>query len=381
MRILHVVTTIFRSGGVANHLLSLMRGQVEAGHEVAIVYLKGEGTLAPRFLAAGCRSVDKAAFDRFGQIVSCLAALCRRVRAGRYDIVHTHLMKANALAGIAARLAGSGVTVIASKHNDEHLLRYWTIGLLHGLISRLCDDHVICISDHVGRFIEKYGRVPAHRITRIYYGLDASLYGEPGPVDPRREFGLPADSFVFGVVARLTEQKNHLLLLAAFARLAREHPAAYLLVIGGEGHTPEYRLRVERRIAELGLAGRAIMTGWRQDAVRLMAGLDCMVLPSAWEGLGLVFIEAIAQGVPVIASRVSAIPEVVRDGIDGLLVAPGDEAALAAAMDRMIVCHADFRRRARDAGPPYVAEKFGRARMISETLALYRRICGERETA
>lgn len=378
MRILHVVTAIFRPGGAENHLLTLVREQAARGHEVDLAWLKGDGTLAGRFRDAGCREVFKTPFDRPRHALSAVAALRRRIAEQRYDVVHTHLLKANALGGIAARLSPRRPATIATKHNDEHVLRHSAIGRLHGMLSRLTDDHVICISDHVRAFMAHCGHVPPARTSRIYYGFDPALYARNRPADVRAEFGLPGDSFLFGIVGRLTEQKNHLFLLPVFADLARAHPEARLLIVGGDGYTPDYRLRVERTIRTLGLGDRAIMTGWRPDAYALMGGLDCMVLPSAWEGLGLVFIEAIAQGVPVVATRASAVPEAVRDGIDGILVAPGDAQGLYRAMERMIVERDRIRCRTRREGPPHIARTFSVARMVDETLAVYRRALDRR---
>lgn len=370
MKIVHVITTL-SPGGAENHVLSLTRGQVEAGHEIRIAYLKGDGSLAPRFLKAGCVSVSKAPFDRPSQIFSAIYSLARHFRSAGAEIVHTHLLKANALAGIASRLAGGNLVVIATKHNDEHQLHQPLVGWLHGLLSRLCDDHVIAVSDHVANFVHMRGHIPQRKITRIYNGFDRQLYSDGRPTNVRREFDLPADSFVFGIVARVTMQKNHLFLLQAVVEIVARHPKARVLIVGGVGYTGAYYKRVEQEIERLGIGRQVLMTGWRIDAFNIIGGLDCMVMPSAWEGLGMVFLEALSQGVPVIATRVSAIPEVVRDGIDGLLVEPDDNAGLVAAMDEMIQRRAEFAARVRAGGPLYVDKKFALANMLAELLHVY----------
>ena len=370
MKIVQVITTL-SPGGAENHVLSLARGQAAAGHEMRIVYLKGDGSLAPRFLKAGCVSVTKIPFDRPSQILSAIYSLARHFRGVGAEIVHTHLLKANALGGIAARLSGGKPAVIATKHNDEHHLHHPLIGWLHGVLSWLCDDHVIAVSDHVAKFIHMYGHIPQSKITRIYNGFDRQLYSDGRPTDVRREFDLPTDSFVFGIVGRVTKQKNHLFLLRAFSELVPRHPSARLLIVGGVGYTGAYHDGVTQEIGRLGIGRQVLMTGWRADAFNIIGGLDCMIMPSAWEGLGMVFLEALSQGVPVIATRVSAIPEVVREGMDGLLVEPDDVAGLIAAMDEMIQRQDEFATRVRTGGPSYVDRKFALSKMLVETLRVY----------
>ena len=150
------------------------------------------------------------------------------------------------------------------------------------------------------------------------------------------------------------------------------------MIIGGEGYSPDYRIQVENLIDSLGIGDRTIMTGWREDAYALMGELDCMVLPSAWEGLGVVFIEAISQGVPVIATRTSAVPEVVRDGIDGILVEPGAASELRDAMSAMIEQRDIIQPRTRREGPAYIDNKFSVGNMVEETLAVYREALARR---
>jgi len=373
MKIVQVITTL-SPGGAENHVLSLARGQVAAGHEMRILYLKGDGCLAPRFLKAGCVSVTKIPFERPGQILTAIYSLTRHFRSAGAEIVHTHCLKANALGGIAARLAGGNPAVVATKHNDEHHLHHPVVGWLHGLLSRLCDDHVIAVSDHVANFVHVNGHIPRRKITRIYNGFDRELYGDGRPTDVRREFDLPTDSVVFGIVGRVTKQKNHLFLLRAFAELVPRYPRARLLIVGGVGYTGVYYEQVKQEIGRLGIGGQVLMTGWRADAFNIIGGLDCMTMPSAWEGLGMAFLEALSQGIPVIATRVSAIPEVIRDGVDGLLVEPGDVSALIAAMEEMIRHQSDFAARVRTSGPSYVEGKFALSKMLAETFRVYQAV-------
>ena len=372
MRILHVITTLSQLGGAENHLLSLTREQNAQGHAVDIAWLIGDGELADRYRAVGTNRVFKASLDKPWQAFSAIATLRREISKQTYDVVHTHLMKSNAIGGIAARLASATPASISTKHCDDFYLKRPPIGWIHGAMSRLLDDHVICISDHVLQFVRRYGHVPENRSSRIYYGFDQRSYPVVEPVDVRTEFDLPSNAFVFGTIGRLTEQKNHLFLLPAFAKIVDVYPDARLLFVGSEGYSPEYRKRVEEKIAELDLGDKVILTGWLDDAYAIMAGLDCMLLASQWEGLGVVFIEAVNLGVPVISLRASAVPEVVRDGIDGFLVEPGDGEGLHAAMTRMIEDHDAIVARTSVEGPAHIARKFTVENMVGQTLDVYR---------
>jgi glycosyltransferase involved in cell wall biosynthesis len=370
MRIVQVITTL-EPLGAQNHVLSLARGQIAAGHELRIVYLKGHGSLKQKFLAAGCASVTKISFDRPSQLFSAIWTLARHLRRVHADVIHTHLLKANALGGLAATFVGRKAVVVATKHNDEHQLRNPLVGLLHGLLSWLFDDKVISVSDHVAQFVKSQGHIPDRKIIRIYNGFDWELYENSKPIDVRQEFDLPLDAFVFGIIGRVTRQKNHLLLLEAFSRLRQNYPQVRLLIVGGKGYTGAYFERVKEETDRLRLRNHTVMTGWRADAFSIIGGLDSLVMPSAWEGLGMVLLEAIVQGVPVIATKTGGITEVVRDGLDGILVPSGDTEALLRAMEDIIKRHHAFVARTRLTGRPYVAKKFGLTTMQVETLSVY----------
>lgn len=372
MHVLHIMTMLSQLGGAENHLLSLVREQTALGHTVDIAWLKGDGELVDRFREAGCKDAFRATFERSWQAPGAVLSLRNKISARKYDVVHTHLLKADFMGSIAAWLSAGRSTVVSTKHNDEPILKRWWAGFIHGFVSRRLNDHVICISDHLRRFLGEYGGVPEKKLTRIYYGFDQRSYPDVEPVDTRTEFGLPADSFVFGTIGRLTEQKNHLFLLPVFARIVETCPNARLLLVGSEGYSPEYRIRVEDKISELGLGDKVILTGWRNDAYAIMAGLDCMVLPSQWEGLGVVFLEAVGLGVPVISLHASAVPEVVRDGIDGFLIEPGDTDGMYAAMKRMIDEHDSIAERTRVEGPEHIARTFTVQNMVAQTLDVYR---------
>lgn len=364
MRIVHVITTL-GVGGAEKHLLWLTEGQVARGHEVSVVYLKGDGELRAAFEARGV-AVERVPMEGLARAPLALAALVRRLRALAADVVHTHLLKADMVGAVAARLARVR-TVVASKHNDERPLLNLPVGLLHGLVSRL-DDRIVVLSDHVGDFVARHGRVRASRIRRVYYGVDPSRLQPSRPrADVRAALGLREDHKVLVCVARFAPQKDHATLLRALAQIADED--VVLLLVGGDPFG-DGEARARALAEELRVAHRVRFCGIRDDVPDLLGASDAFVMASRWEGLGLVFLEAMAVGLPIVATRVSAVPEVVVEDQTGWLVPPGNYIAMAAALRMLFVYESEARRRGA-AGRERLAAAFGLPRMIDEVLAVY----------
>ncbi|MGH2511176.1 MAG: glycosyltransferase family 4 protein, partial [Candidatus Limnocylindrales bacterium] len=151
----------------------------------------------------------------------------------------------------------------------------------------------------------------------------------------REEYGIAPDAAVVGVVARLEPEKGHPTLLEAWPAVLRAVPNAVLLIVG-EGSRRE---ELERQAAGLQITQRVVFTGRRDDVPAVTAALDVAVLPSYREAQGLSILEAMALSRPVVASRVGGIPEVIEDGVSGLLVPPHDPEALAGAIVRLLTNH------------------------------------------
>ncbi len=373
MRILHVITSLAR-GGAQAHLLELMRGQKRRGHQLELAYLKDpvmtreftEVTPFPNHLGQAEQGTAPYA--------AVLGRLWGLVSAFKPDVLHTHLLKADALGAVAGRFGGARVT-IASKHNDEAALRRPWVSHVHGWLSRL-DDRVIVLSDHVGRYVVEAGRVRPDAIRRVYYGIDLGKFpvalADTAARAIRRDLDVPADAPFLLCVARLDPQKGHPVLLDAMSLLLQRDPTARLVLVGaGQQAGDDYVAALHRRAAAPDLDGKVIFAGERTDVPRLMAACDVFVMASLWEGFGLVFLEAMAAGKPVVATRVSAVPEVVIDGVTGLLVPPEDPPALAGALHRLCDDAAE-RRRLGAAGYQRVREHFTADRMVDETIAVYR---------
>ena len=366
-RVLHVITSLHR-GGAQRHLHILMAGQRAAGWSVDLAYLK-DPYLVNQFQSVAGRVIDLRAQATVSPLV--LPRLIRLIRAGQYDVIHTHLLKADAYGAVAARLAG-GAILISSKHNDEAVLRRPLVGTIHGRLARLT-DRVIVLSEHVGRYIRDRGRVPSEHLRRVYYGItpDTGAATAAARAAVRAEFGVPAEAPLLLTIGRLDPQKGHLDLLAALRQVAAALPTVHLIVAGApQQASADYEQALRAAAAAPELAARVHWAGHRDDVPVLLAACDIVVQSSHWEGFGLVLVEAMAAQRPVVATAVSAIPEVVRDGGTGLLVPPHDPHALARAL--LQLC-GDPERRARlgAAGAARVQAHFTAERMVRETLAVY----------
>ncbi len=345
--------------GAEHHLWVLLPALARAGVRVELgVLLESPGPRIDAQLAelerSGIQS-HRLPFRRPYDL-RCLAALRRLLAARRHAILHTHLLPADCYGGAAARLAG-GPSVVTTVHNDEPAYLRGGRRRLLRLVDRLAAHH-LAISERVRRFLVDGLGVDDGKVSVVRYGVPPPR-GAGDRAAARAALGLPAESTVVGFVGRLVEQKNVPLLLAAMAR----RPDT-LCAIVGDG---PLRADLERRAAAL---GNVRFAGHRPGAEDLMPAFDVLCLPSRWEGLGLVLVEAMLRRVPVAGSRAGAIPEVLGDGQFGALFDPDDVDGLLAAVDR-----------ARTDGRAWTEPAARRAEtmfsvdgMVERTLAVYERV-------
>ena len=205
-----------------------------------------------------------------------------------------------------------------------------TLRQLTPLMSRL-----IVVSKAIERKIRDEGRTGAP-VSLIYNGVDLQRYTDQQPCCTLHEdYGIPENAPIVGVVARLEPEKGHRTLVDAWPEVLALIPDAWLLIVG-EGSE---RNALEAEAVSLGIESRVMFTGRRDDVPAVTAALDIAVLPSYREAQGLSVLEAMALGRPVVASNVGGIPEMIEDGVTGLLVPPDDCPALAAAIVRLLTDH------------------------------------------
>jgi glycosyltransferase involved in cell wall biosynthesis len=168
------------------------------------------------------------------------------------------------------------------------------------------------------------------KISVIYNGVDPNRFSGRPSADLRKEWQISKNAFLFGFVGQLDPRKGVETLLDAFKRLSKQEPGACLVLVGEGG----LELKLRRMAQEC--RGRVVFAGYRDDVEDVMKTLDVLVLPSLWEGFGIVLIEAMAAGKPVITTNASNMPEIVTQGVDGVLIPPSDALALAQAMRSMV---------------------------------------------
>ncbi len=277
------------------------------------------------------------------------------------DVVHFHTARAHAL---AAFLGSTPHTArVVTRRMDYPLRGGWYTRRLYNAGV----DAVIAISAGVRAALIASGVDPTH-IHLVPSGVEAERFAvTPGlRTTARARLALPDEAFVLAIVGALESRKGHAVLLDALAVL----DARVVVLCAGEGGERE---ALAARTTALGLDGAVRWLGRVDDVGSILAAADTFVMPSRHEGLGVAALEAMAAGLPVIASRVGGLPEAVLDGETGLLVPPGDSEALAAAIRRLAVDR-PYGRALGDAGAARVRARFGMAAMANATLAVYRRL-------
>jgi glycosyltransferase involved in cell wall biosynthesis len=293
------------------------------------------------------------------RLVTRLAGLFRR---GRADVVHTHETRALFYSGPAARLTRVG-RVIHTRHGVINQTSRQLFLLVQ--MARLA-DRVVCISDDCVRDSIALG-IPEGKLVRIWNGIDLNRFAYTGP----------AAGGPILAVGRLDRVKGHDVLIRAAAEVARSDPAARF-EIAGDGR---YRPDLERLIANLDIKEHVHLLGEVEDVPGLLGRAGLFTQPSRTEGISLTLLEAMARGLPVVATRVGGNAEVVDDGVNGILIASEDPAALAGVV-RDLRADPD---RARDLGRAArrrIEEAFDVRRMVAEYETLYRGAAGAgRETS
>ncbi len=367
MRVIHLIK-VTAVAGAETHLLTLLPGLRAQGIDARLLVLVEPGKPMQDFLqlAAEHDIPAESRVIRRDFAPYLVPHLRDYFRAQAPRIVHTHLQHAD-LYGIPAARWARVPAIITTRHNENTFRRRLPLRLMNRTLWRMVKAG-IAISDSVRRFAVEVERAPLHKVHTIYYGL---------PPDPtraaqrlalraayRQELSLTPDAPVIGMASRLVEQKGISDGLRAFEQITARFPEARL-VIAGDG---PLRRKLEQETRPF--AGQVRFVGWRDDVPLLMAAFDVFLMPSLWEGFGLVALEAMAQRVPVIASAVSSLPEIIVSGETGLLVPPRDVAALAEALtlllsDRALAQHMGLM------GEDRLETHFSAARMIDQTARLY----------
>ncbi|MGG1661843.1 glycosyltransferase [Brevibacillus sp. NRS-1366] len=372
LRVLHVIGG-GEYGGAEQHILNLVSTFPEEEVEVAVICFY-DSLFASKLREAGISVVTLNQFGRFD--LRLLRALRRAFLSFQPAIIHTHGVKANFFSRLASR--GMNLPLLTTVHSAlrydyASALGYMIVSLMERS-TRLWNRHYIAISGAISEILRGQG-VSAADISVIYNGMDLSPYRQnqlraSDRSRLRAEWDIPEDAFLFGTVARFVPVKGLPILLDGFAQFVRDTENAPFLVLIGDGSE---RGILEAKVRELHLENRVRFTGFRQDIPACLHAIDGFVHSSLYEGLGYTIIEAMASEVPVVASNVGGVKEFVFHRETGLVVEPGDPAALAQAMEQLYTS-AELRESLVNNALEKVEDSFTIQQMTEKILALYRKL-------
>ncbi len=356
--VLHVDTGTHWRGGQRQVFL-LHRGLSRRGGGSWLVCSRG-GELERRARAAGLDAVGLALRGEWDLLSAWRIARLAGRRGAR--VLHAHSSHAHTLC-LFARALGAPCRVVVTRRVDfvprAHPVNRWKYRRA---------DRVVAISRAVEEILRSVG-VPPERLRRIPSGV------EPHPVSPgagaalRKAWGVAPDEILVGNIGHLVDHKGHRFLLDAIPRVLAEAPRTRFVLVGeGELEGP-----LRAQAADLGLGDRLVFAGLQTDIGAVLDAFDLFVMSSHLEGLGTSVIDAMLAEKPVVATAAGGIPDIVRDGVDGLLVPPRDPEALARGILRLVTRPDEARRLARS-GKERAREEFGVDRMVERYLRLYREL-------
>lgn len=362
MRILHISSARTLGGG-ERHLADLACALHDRGHEVYAALpphsaLRGELDCLP---AANIFTLRlRNALD-----LRSAMELARRVREHKIEIVHAHVARDYPLAALASRGKRRTKLIIT-----RHVL--FKLNRLHALTFRQA-RRVIAVSHAVGRALMAQKIFPASKLIVIPNGVDfrrfdASLEGFDREAF-RRRLNIPQGSLLIGVVGELKKQKGHEDFLRAAGIIALEKRDVHFIIAGADT-TGTHRAALERLVNELGLTHRVHFTGWLDEVAPLMAALDVYVSASHTESFGLTIVEAMAAGLPVVATATEGAREIIDKGESGVLVPIGNSEALASSVLRLLKDE-DERTRLGTLARTQARSRFSLDRMVEATEKVY----------
>jgi glycosyltransferase involved in cell wall biosynthesis len=375
LHVTHAVLTL-DVGGLERIVVDLVREGQRLGQQVSVLCLERPGPLAAQVEALGARLV--CAGKRPGLRLSASGPIKEALRELRPDVLHTHQVGALFYTGPAAKALG--VPLVVHTEHINHLrkanagyLRRQRMSWLWWWSAKYA-RRFFCVSEDIASDLAASRIVPRAKLGVILNGINTEPFRQPFDCEAlRRAAGIPLDAPLIGTVGRLNEVKCQDLLMRAFARVRAEHLTARLLLVG-DG---PMRDSLRELAVGLGIADAIHFTGYQAHPEKYLAMMDVFALTSRMEGLPLVILEAWAAGLPVVASAVGGVPDVVEHGRTGSLFASGDEDRLVALLKEML----RDSKRARavgQAGRQEVFAKYDLQRMAGDYERHYRELLGRR---
>lgn len=318
-RVLHIIDSL-HLGGAQEVVLNLATcGSARFRHEVATMH--GQGIYWDR-LRQACVKVHSLSPHKF--LPFYLASIPWRLLADKPDILHCHLIPSNIIAKPIGALLGVPVVINHDHTNDTRRADSPLLLALDRFSNRFA-NHIVAVSASCRDFLITRESIPERDVTLVPNAIDLRRFSPAGTQrnEARASLGLPASARVVAGVGRLNPQKNFALFLDIAAQLAPRFSDLHFL-LAGDG--PEEKM-LREKAATLGISDRVTFSGYVADTRQVYLAADVLLMPSRYEGLPMTLLEAMAMGLPVVASQLDGIAEVIGDGREGFL-APSDDAAL-----------------------------------------------------
>ncbi|MFB3068191.1 MAG: glycosyltransferase family 4 protein [Acidobacteriota bacterium] len=372
-RILHVHTLSVVSGSGIGALRT-MQGSANCGAEVGLASAPG-GKLETLVRDAGMQFYpirnfvsELSPFKDF----HALWQLDRLFARERFDLVHTHNSKAGFLGRLAARKNHVPVVIHTVHGFPFHEAEKWVLRHLFIALERIAAgwcDQMIAVSQPMVEWAQREKIAPPEKFVKIYSGIEVERFRDQAPrPELKRQFGIEAEELVIGIVSKLWEGKGHEHLIDAMARLLESGYRVKLLIVG-DGYLEE---KLREKVKSLGIEKAVVFTGFWSNVPEMTAILDVSVLPSFYEGMGRVVLEAMAAGKPVVASRVGGLTELVEDQVSGYLIPPGDVNALVKRL-KTLITDPDLRQKMGQEGAHRIRPEHSAETMVKMTHQVYLR--------
>lgn len=364
-KVLHVIDSL-HLGGAQEVVMNLATcgDTKQFRHEVATMH--GHGVYWERMEALGIPLHSLSPHKFVPWYAASLPALLLR---GRFDILHCHLVASNIIAKPLGALCRVPVIINHDHTNDDYRASQTVRLTLDSLSNRLA-THIIAVSDSCRKFLIDREHVPAKNISLVQNAINLANFSRACGTrsDARKKLGLPDGVPVVAGVGRLNPQKNFTLFIRIAAEVSKRHPETVFL-LAGEG--PE-DAHLKQCCREAGLGERMKFCGYVPDSRVVYLASDVLLMPSLFEGLPMTLLEAMAMEVPVVASALDGIAEVVEDGNDGFLADSGAKDVFAEKVCRLIE-DPELAKRIGQAASRKISSRFSASRMCAEVENIYRR--------
>lgn len=336
LKILRIITRL-NIGGPAQHVVFLTQGLDSGVFQSKLVFGAvdhGEGDMSYLISGRGLAVVELDCLKNGAGLLGNLKAMLKLyqlIRREKPHLVHLHLLKARFLGGLAAKAAGAPC-ILETFHGDLFTgyygsLKTQAILMAERILGYFVMHKVLAISERVRENILRFRVAPPRKVTVVPLGLELEkfMHVEMFAGKLKAELGIQKNNLLVGIIGRMVPIKGHRYFLQAAREVLRVYPAVSFIVVG-DG---VLRKSLESECRQLGISESVFFLGWRRDVAKIFADLDIVVMSSLNEGTPVSLIEAMAAGKAVVGTAVGGVPDVIEDGVTGLLVPPEDLRALA----------------------------------------------------